>query len=153
MAFMVVVSFILGEAYAAPAFIVSLVISGGLALILKALFPRAEELELRHAMVVAAIAYLAVPAVSIFPFLMIEHMTLLDSCFEAISSWTCTGMTMIPYPENSSHSLLLYRSVVEWIGGLGVILLVVTILIRPGTSTYLMRLRPCQLLSRSAPTT
>ncbi len=138
MAFMVIVCFILNEAYAAPGFLIALVISGGLALVLKVIFPRTEELELRHAMVVAAIAYLAVPVVSIFPFLMVQHMSLLDSFFESISSWTCTGLTMIPYPEHSSRSVLLYRSVIEWIGGIGVILLMVTILIRPGTSTYLM---------------
>ncbi|WP_424356957.1 TrkH family potassium uptake protein [Methanocella sp. MCL-LM] len=138
MALMIVVCLVLNEAYAAPGFIVTLVLSGGLALVLKILFPHAEELELRHAMLVAAIAYLAVPAVSVFPFLMVEQMPLVDAVFESVSGWTCTGMTMISYPENSSHTIQLYRSIMEWIGGIGVILLMVTILIRPGTSTYLM---------------
>ncbi|WP_231844883.1 TrkH family potassium uptake protein [Methanocella arvoryzae] len=138
MAVMAVLCVLLNEAYAAPGFLVAMALSGGLAIVLKLLFPRAEDLELRHAMLVAAIAYLAVPAVSVFPFLMVEQMTVIDAFFESISGWTCTGMTMIQFPEHSSRSIQLYRSTMEWIGGIGVILLMVTILIRPGTSTYLM---------------
>ena len=138
MAGMAVISLALGETYAAPGFLVAMLVSGVFTLLLKLVFPRAEELELRHAMIVAAIAYLLVPAVSAIPFMMIEHMTLIDSFFEAISGWSCTGLSMIPFPEHASHSIQLFRSITQWIGGIGVILLMVTILIRPGTSTYIM---------------
>jgi trk system potassium uptake protein len=138
MAAMTALCFAFNEAYAAPGFAVAFVVCGAASLVLKVLFPFAEELELRHAMLVAAIAYLVVPAVSVIPFVMIEHMTILDSFFEAMSGWSCTGLTMIPYPENCTHVILLFRSITQWVGGIGVILLMVTILIRPGTSTYIM---------------
>ncbi len=138
MAAMTALCFVLSEAYAAPGFAIGFVISGAAAVVLKLLFPIAEELELRHAMIVAALAYLAVPAVSTIPFVMIENMSFLDSFFEAMSGWSCTGLTMILYPENSTHVIQLWRSITQWIGGIGVILLMVTILIRPGTSTYIM---------------
>jgi trk system potassium uptake protein len=138
LAAMTALCFAFGEPYAAPGFAVAFVVCSAAALVLKLLFPVAEELELRHAMLVAAIAYLAVPAVSVIPFIMIEHMSFLDSFFEAMSGWSCTGMTMILYPENSTHVIQLWRSITQWIGGIGVILLMVTILIRPGTSTYIM---------------
>ena len=76
MGVMTVICFLLGEAYAAPGFAVGFVVSGIAAIVLKIAFPHAEELELRHAMLVAALAYLAVPAVSTIPFIMIEHMSL-----------------------------------------------------------------------------
>ncbi len=138
MGVMTVICFLLGEAYASPGFAAGFVVSGILAIILKIAFPVPEELELRHAMLVAALAYLAVPAVSTIPFVMIEHMSFIDGFFESISGWSCTGLTMIVYPENSSHVIQLWRSITQWIGGIGVILLMVTILIRPGTSTYIM---------------
>ncbi|OPY29057.1 MAG: potassium transporter [Methanocella sp. PtaU1.Bin125] len=138
MAVMTAISFMLGEGYAAPGFAVSFAVSGLAALALKIAFPVPEELELRHAMLVAALAYLIVPAVSTIPFVMVEQMSVLDAFFEAISGWSCTGLTMITYPEQSTHIIQLFRSVTEWIGGIGVILLMVTILIRPGTSTYIM---------------
>jgi trk system potassium uptake protein TrkH len=121
-----------------PGFAAAFIVSGGLALVLKIVFPVAEDLELRHAMIVAAIAYLVVPAVSMIPFLIIEHMSPVDAFFEAISGWTGSGYTMIMYPEHSSMAIQLWRSVMQWIGGIGVILLMVSILIRPGTSTYIM---------------
>ena len=89
-------------------------------------------------MVVAALAYLLVPAFSAIPFFFIQHMSPVDAFFEGISGWTGSGLTMIPYPEHSSHAIQLWRSVIQWVGGIGVILLMVAILIRPGTSTYLM---------------
>lgn len=138
MAVMTLICFLLEEPQNAPGFAAGFLVSGVVAIVLKVLFPHNGELELRHAMIVAAIAYLVVPAISAIPFVMIEHMSVLDSFFEAISGWTGSGFTMILYPENSSHAIQLWRSVTEWIGGIGVILLMVTILIRPGTSTYIM---------------
>jgi trk system potassium uptake protein TrkH len=135
---MAVLCFLLNEPQNFGGFAIAFVISAIIAMALKILFPRSEELELRHAMVLAAIAYLLVPAVSAIPFVIIEHMSLLDAMFEAISGWTGTGFSMIMVPENSSHIIQLWRSVTQWIGGIGVILLMVTILIRPGTSTYIM---------------
>ncbi len=138
LAAMILACVIFGELADIPGFAAAFAVSGGLALGLKIAFPRAEDLELRHARIVAAIAYLAVPAVSALPFLFIEHMPYVDSFFEAISGWTGTGFSMIMQPEHSTHAILLWRSVMQWIGGIGVIVLMVSILIRPGTSTYIM---------------
>lgn len=138
MAVMTVLCFAFDEEYAVPGFVVALAVSTAITIVLYARFPQPEDLELRHAMIVAALAYLLVPAISMIPFLMIERMSPLDAFFEAISGWTCTGITMIANPEHSPRVIQLWRSTMEWIGGIGVILLVVTILIRPGTSTYIM---------------
>lgn len=138
MAAMIMICFLLNEGFAAPGFAAGFLVSGIAAIVLKLAFPVAEDLELRHAMLVAALAYLAVPAISVIPFYGVEHMSLIDSFFEAISGWTCTGLTMITRPEDCTHVIQLWRSITQWIGGIGVILLMVTILIRPGTSTYIM---------------
>lgn len=135
---MAVLSIAWGELQVADGFFYGAVIGIGLGLILHSIFPTSIDPELRHAMVIAAIAYLVVPAVSSIPFVVTEHMSLLDAFFEAISGWTTTGFSMIPEPYSSNPMILLWRSVTQWIGGLGIILLMVTILIRPGTSTYLL---------------
>lgn len=138
LAAMAVLCVVFNELENVPAFLAAFTVSGGIALLLKLMFPAAGSTELRHAMIVAAIAYIAVPAVSMIPFINIEHMTIIDAYFEAISGWTGTGFSMIMEPEHSSKTILLWRSVTQWIGGIGVLLLMVTILIRPGTSTYAM---------------
>jgi len=112
-------------------------ICSGLAL--NTIYPKSVEPELRHAMAIAAIAYLVVPAISSIPFVVTEHMSPLDAFFEAISGWTGSGFSMIALPENSNTLIQLWRSHYP-VGseGMGVILLMVTILIRPGTSTYML---------------
>lgn len=138
LAAMAIVCYVIGEPASAPGFLEACVISLAFFLSLKLAFPVAMDLELRHAMIVAAAAYLLVPAVSAIPFVAIEHMAILDAFFEAISGWTGSGFTMILFPEHSPLAIQLWRSVTQWIGGIGVIVLMVTILIRPGTSTYIM---------------
>jgi trk system potassium uptake protein TrkH len=133
---MALLSIASGEPQVADGFFYGAMIGIGLGLILHSTFPTSIDPELRHAMVIAAIAYLIVPAISATPFIVTEHMSLLDAFFEAISGWTGSGFSMIAYPENSMPLILFWRSVTQWIGGLGVILLMVTILIRPGTSAF-----------------
>jgi trk system potassium uptake protein TrkH len=135
---MAALSALLGDPQVADGFFYGAVFGIVLGLILHSVFPASVEPELKHAMVIAAIAYLVVSAISAIPFVVTEHMSPLDAFFEAISGWTTSGFSMIPEPQNSNPMILLWRSVTQWIGGLGIIVLMVTILIRPGTSTYLL---------------
>ncbi len=135
---MAALSAMAGDPQVADGFFYGAVIGIVLGLALHSVFPTSIDPELRHAMVIVAIAYLVVPAISSIPFVVTEHMGMLDAFFEAISGWTGSGISMIQYPERSGPMIQLWRSVTQWIGGLGVILLMVTILIRPGTSTYML---------------
>lgn len=135
---MAALSAIAGKPHVADGFFYGAVAGIGIGLVLNTIYPKSVDPELRHAMVIAAIAYLIVPAISSIPFVVTEHMSPIDAFFEAISGWTGSGFSMIAYPEHSDPMILLWRSVTQWIGGLGVILLMVTILIRPGTSTYML---------------
>lgn len=135
---MTVLSAIVGNTEAVDGFFYGAVIGIGLGLVLNSIYPDSHEPELRHAMVIAAIAYLIVPAIGSIPFMVTEHMSPLDAFFEAVSGWTGTGFSMMAHPESSNLMIILWRSITQWIAGLGVILLMVTILIRPGTSTYML---------------
>jgi len=98
----------------------------------------AKEPELKHAMITAAVAWLVVPAMSSLFFIFIEGMNPLDSFFEAMSGWTGTGFTMVPHPSTLSHTIQFWRSLMQWVGGAGVIVLVISILARPGTGTFML---------------
>ncbi len=135
---MAILSAVTGNTGATDGFFYGGVAGICIGLALNTIYPKSVEPELRHAMAIAAIAYLVVPAISSIPFVVTEHMSPLDAFFEAISGWTGSGFSMIALPENSNTLIQLWRSVTQWIGGLGVILLMVTILIRPGTSTYML---------------
>jgi len=98
----------------------------------------AKEPELKHAMITAAVAWLVVPAISSLLFHFIEGMSFLDSFFEAMSGWTGTGLTMIAHPAALTYTIQFWRSLMQWVGGVGVIVLMVSILARPGTGAFLL---------------
>jgi trk system potassium uptake protein TrkH len=98
----------------------------------------AREPELKHAMITAAVAWLVVPAFSSLLFVFLEGMSPLDSLFEAMSGWTGTGLTMVAHPAALTHTIQFWRSFMQWVGGIGVIVLMVTILARPGTASFLL---------------
>lgn len=98
----------------------------------------AKEPALKHAMITAALAWLVVPAISSLFFIFIEGMNPVDSFFEAMSGWTGTGLTMVAHPSSLTHTMQFWRSLMQWVGGIGVIVLMVSILARPGTGSFLL---------------
>ena len=63
--------------------------------------------------------YVLIPIVLSLPFyLSIYNLTFLDAFFEAISGFTSTGFTVFENIKNIDQSLILWRSSIQWIGGL-----------------------------------
>ena len=61
------------------------------------------------------------------------HMPPVDAIFESMSALTGTGITMFENVEILPHSILFFRALEQWIGGLGVVVMVVGILTKPGS--------------------
>jgi Trk-type K+ transport system membrane component len=59
----------------------------------------------------------------------------LNAVFEAVSGFTSTGLTMALDSSKLPHSLQWWRSFMEWIGGVGVIVLMLSVL-EPSTAPY-----------------
>ena len=51
-----------------------------------------------------------------------------DAVFESFSGWTTTGSTVLIGLDDAPRSILFYRSIIQWIGGMGIIVLAVAIL-------------------------
>ena len=64
------------------------------------------------------------------PFLLLDdpEMTVADAVFEAVSGLTTTGATVITGIDSLPRSLLFYRQMLQWLGGMGIIVLAVAIL-------------------------
>ena len=63
--------------------------------------------------------YLFIPLILALPFYFsIYNLTFLDSFFEAISGFTSTGFTIFENIKHIDQSLILWRSSIQWIGGL-----------------------------------
>ena len=81
-----------------------------------------------EALITASIVWLLMPILSSIAMYLDFGMNLYDGFFESVSGFTGTGFTVIPNVEILRPSILLWRSMMQWIGELGVVVLAVIIL-------------------------
>lgn len=62
------------------------------------------------------------------PFVFINHINFTDAYFETMSGVTTTGSTVLSGLDDMAHSILLWRSILQWLGGVGFIVMAVAIL-------------------------
>jgi len=109
-------------------------------------FKNAEAANFKSAMVSAALGWFLISLIGTLPFLIIGFdktnptvaMDFLSGFFESMSGWTGTGLTMVAREDLLPYTLQFWRSMIQWIGGVGVIVLTLTILARPGTGSYVL---------------
>ena len=108
-------------------------------------FRRADPANFKSAMVTAALCWLFIPLISIIPFIMIPyqihtaaHMDILSAFFESMAGWTGTGLTMVDKENLLPFTLQFWRTWTQWIGGIGVIVLTLSILAQPGVGSYIL---------------
>ena len=95
------------------------------------------DLDLSTAILLSAIVWLLLTAIGSIPYFLAYQLvdksiglTPIDGFFESMSGYTATGLTMYTNVEILPMSILFWRSLTEWIGGVGVIVLFLTVLIR-----------------------
>lgn len=99
-------------------------------------FLRYEECKTKHALISLALAWICISIVSSIPF-MWSGMTFIDSFFESFSGWTGTGLTMIQDPSLLPGSLNFFRGFIQWVGGLGIVVLTLLLYEKPKTAQVL----------------
>ena len=117
----------------------------GVGLPLFYVFKNAEPANFKSAMVTAALGWLLISLIGSIPFWLIPYNTStlaymdpLSAFFESMSGWTGTGLTMVDNEELLPYTLQFWRSLIQWIGGVGVIVLTLSILARPGTGSFVL---------------
>ena len=87
----------------------------------------------RESFVVVALIWLLVPIFGALPYVLDGGPQLnrpIDAYFEAVSGFTATGATLVPHIEELARSMLFWRQLSHWLGGMGIIVLAVAILPR-----------------------
>ena len=89
-----------------------------------------RELRLRDGFVVVAAFWVVLGSFGAAPFLFSTEpsMTLTDAVFEAVSGLTTTGATVLSHLDTLPPSILYYRQQLQWLGGMGIIVLAVAVL-------------------------
>ncbi len=89
-----------------------------------------RELRLRDGFVVVVLFWVGLGITGSLPFMLSDspHMSVTDSMFESFSALTTTGATVITHIDDLPHAILFYRQFLQWLGGMGIIVLAVAIL-------------------------
>ena len=102
------------------AFAIPAVISFLLGLFLRTKF-RLEGLDSAGSMLLCALAWIVASAVSALPFVIGIGSNYLNAYFEAMSGFTTTGITVYTGLDDMPRSILFWRSLTQWLGGLGIL--------------------------------
>lgn len=88
-----------------------------------------KEVRILDVFVTVTMAWVVLAAVGAAPYLATGRLTAFDQAlFESISGFTTTGATVLSPVADTSQGLLMYRAITQWIGGMGVIVLVIAVL-------------------------
>ena len=87
------------------------------------------KLNLRQTFLFSSLAWFMVAVFGSLPFLLSsQNFNFSDAFFESMSGITTTGATIISDLDNSPKSILLWRAIMQWLGGIGIVVMAITIL-------------------------
>ncbi len=98
------------------------IMAGGL-LALATSNARGVGLTLRQSFLLTTLSWVALPLFGAIPFMLgLNHVSFTDAMFEAMSGMTTTGATVFEGLDAMPVGILLWRSILHWLGGLGIVL-------------------------------
>ena len=88
-----------------------------------------KKLNLQQAFLLTTLSWLGIAIFGCLPFLLSNlNLSLVDAFFESMSGITTTGSTIITNLDDAPKSILIWRAILHWLGGIGVIVMAITIL-------------------------
>ena len=92
-----------------------------------------KSIQLKHGMMISSFAWLWASIIGGLVYMLATHIPPLDAVFESMSALSGTGITMFNDVEILPHSILFFRALEQWVGGLGVVVMVISVLTKPGS--------------------
>ena len=148
------------EWYPAAAFATAGLVTAGAGLGANRRFADAPDPMMKHGMIIAAAGWFCTAAFGALPFYLTAVVTPpavmavyvpdgvtyasslyyflnpINALFESMSGWTGSGLTMAVHEPTLPYTIQWWRSLIQYVGGVGVIVLTVSILSRPGSGSY-----------------
>ena len=87
------------------------------------------KLNLQQTFLFTTLAWFLIAVFGSIPFMLSPiSLTFSDAFFESMSGITTTGATIITNLDDSPKSILLWRSIMQWLGGIGIVVMAITVL-------------------------
>lgn len=99
-------------------------------------FLKFDQATMKHAITGLVLSWLIISLISSIPFAK-YNIAFLDALFESVSGWTGTGFTMIQDPSAIPKILNIWRALIQWVGGFGIVILALLIYEKPKTAQTL----------------
>ena len=118
--------------------VVSFIVPSAIAIILGFLFVKyfdsysSKRIRLKHGMMISSFAWLWAGIIGGLVITLATNIPIIDGVFESVSALTGTGITIFENVEALPYSILFFRALEQWIGGLGVIVVMLRF-IMPGS--------------------
>lgn len=115
-------------------FIIPSLISLGVGTLLGRINPKCNRVRLKHGMIVSSLAWLWAAFIGALVMYICLDISFINAFFENMSAWTGSGFTIFKDVEILPNSILFLRSLEQWVGGLGVVVIMIGVLIHSGTA-------------------
>jgi trk system potassium uptake protein TrkH len=88
-----------------------------------------KKLNLQQAFLLTALSWLSIAVFGSLPFMFSNlEFSITNSFFESMSGITTTGSTIISNLEDMPKGILLWRAILQWLGGIGIIIMAITLM-------------------------
>jgi trk system potassium uptake protein TrkH len=88
-----------------------------------------KKLTLQQAFLLTALSWLSIAIFGSLPFIFSDlNFSFVDAFFESMSGITTTGSTIISNLDQMPKSILLWRAILQWLGGIGIIIMAITLM-------------------------
>jgi len=154
----IVIAFYFNESRALDSFFLTAVVSLIAGFLLNALCER-KELDFRYSCMLLTIAYFLIGLVGCIPYVYLNIFAsqdpvsrFTDGYFESISGFTTTGFSLITDVDILPRSILFYRSMTQWIGGIGIIFILLAFFYPSEEITHFIKTVGIERIGRSLKT-
>ena len=92
-------------------------------------FENDKKLNLQHAFLLTSLSWISVAIFGSLPFFFSDlNLSITDSFFESMSGITTTGSTIITDLNSAPKAILVWRAILQWLGGIGIIVMAITLM-------------------------
>ena len=88
-----------------------------------------RKLNLQNAFLLTSLSWISVAIFGSLPFIFSDlNLSVTDSFFESMSGITTTGSTIITDLNSAPKAILIWRAILQWLGGIGIIVMAITLM-------------------------
>ena len=128
-------SWIYGEWFVLGVFLITAAVSAAIGYALRGIKPKSKMFYMREGFASTSLSWIVISIVGAVPFVVTGCIpNPVDALFETVSGFTTTGASILPGVEDLPKGILFWRSFTHWIGGMGVLVFLLSLLPLTGGS-------------------